>query len=87
VCSQITALQWVLDYYPQGKTSTASRYNIPGKVGWVLGESVGPATLIYIFSTLPGELGLDARVLPWGNWTMAACYVSGGERTVLRGWC
>jgi len=36
-------------------------------------ESAGFITLIYIMCTLPQELGL--RELPWGNWTMAGCFV------------
>jgi hypothetical protein len=36
-------------------------------------ESTGPITLLYIFFTLPKELGIAE--LPWGNWTMAGCYV------------
>jgi 3-oxo-5-alpha-steroid 4-dehydrogenase 1 len=76
---QVTAAQWVLEYYPQGKTSTESKYNIPGRVGWVIGEITAPLTLLYIYFTLPKELGSDAWELPWGNWTMAGCYVSAGE--------
>ena len=29
--------------------------------------------MLYIFLTLPKELGIAE--LPWGNWTMAGCYV------------
>lgn len=70
---QITAVQWLIDWYPQGKTSTESRWNVPGRIGWAAMESTGPITLLYIFSTLPKELGIAE--LPWGNWTMAGCYV------------
>ncbi|KAF2256423.1 3-oxo-5-alpha-steroid 4-dehydrogenase-like protein [Trematosphaeria pertusa] len=69
----ITAFQWVLDWYPQGKTSTESRFNISGKWGWATMESAGFMTLLYTMFTLPKELGLDS--LPWGNWTMAGCFV------------
>ncbi|KAJ4986496.1 3-oxo-5-alpha-steroid 4-dehydrogenase [Stagonosporopsis vannaccii] len=69
----ITAFQWVIDWYPQGKTSTESRWNVPGKIGWATMESAGPITLLYIFFTLPKELGIEE--LPWGNWTMAGCFV------------
>lgn len=68
-----TGLQWVLDWYPQGKTSVESRFNIPGKIGWATMESMGFLTLLYIMYTLPEELGI--RELPWGNWTMAGCFV------------
>lgn len=67
-------MQWVTEWYPQGKTSTESRFNINGKVGWATMESVGFVTLLYIMFTLPRELGIDE--LPWGNWTMAGCFVS-----------
>jgi 3-oxo-5-alpha-steroid 4-dehydrogenase 1 len=36
-------------------------------------ESVGFITLLYIMFALPKELGISE--LPWGNWTMAACFV------------
>lgn len=78
---QITAFQWVVDWYPQGKTSTESRWNVPGKIGWAAMESAGPVTLLYIFFTLPKELGIEE--LPWGNWTMVGCFV--GLRLRLRG--
>ena len=37
-------------------------------------ESVGFLSLLYIMFTLPDELGIGE--LPWGNWTMAGCFVS-----------
>lgn len=70
---QLTAVQWVLDWYPMGKTSTDSRFNLPGKWAWAVTESAGFITLLYIMNTLPAELGLQS--LPWGNWTMAGCFV------------
>ncbi|CAI6338252.1 unnamed protein product [Periconia digitata] len=69
----ITAIQWTIDWYPQGKTSTNSRFNISGKWGWCTMESAGFIALLYIMFTLPSELGLSS--LPWGNWTMAGCFV------------
>lgn len=69
----ITAFQWVLDWYPQGKTSVESRFNISGRWGWVTMESVGFTSLLYIMFTLPHELGLGP--LPWGNWVMSGCFV------------
>jgi len=72
---QITTAQWVLDWYPQGKTSTVSRFNIDGKWGWFTMESIGFVTLLYIMYALPRELGIGE--LPWGNWTMAGCFVRG----------
>ncbi|KAF1850017.1 steroid 5 alpha-reductase [Cucurbitaria berberidis CBS 394.84] len=70
----ITAIQWVTDYYPQGKTSNESVFNINGKIGWASMESVGFIILLYIMYTLPQELGIGD--LPWGNWTMAGCFVA-----------
>jgi 3-oxo-5-alpha-steroid 4-dehydrogenase 1 len=36
-------------------------------------ESAGFITLAYIMYALPKEL--EIKELPWGNWTMAACFV------------
>ncbi|KAF2002757.1 3-oxo-5-alpha-steroid 4-dehydrogenase [Amniculicola lignicola CBS 123094] len=69
----VTAIQWLVDWYPMGKTSTESRFNIPGKIGWATMESVGFMTLLYIMFTLPKELGI--KELPWWNWAMAGCFV------------
>ncbi|KAF2086078.1 3-oxo-5-alpha-steroid 4-dehydrogenase [Saccharata proteae CBS 121410] len=71
-----TAFQWVSDWYPQGKTSITSRLNLPGKWAWFLMEIPGFLTVLYIMYTLPPTLGLSARALPWGNWTMAAMYTT-----------
>lgn len=45
-------------------------------------ESAGFLVLLYNMFTLPGELGIDE--LPWGNWTMAGCFVC-PECQALRG--
>jgi 3-oxo-5-alpha-steroid 4-dehydrogenase 1 len=71
--AQITSLQWLLDWYPMGKTSNNSRINVPGKWGWAITESTGFVTLLYIMYTLPAQQGI--KTLPWGNWTMAGCFV------------
>lgn len=70
---QFTGIQWLIDFYPQGKTSINSRFNLPGKWAWALMEAPGFITLLYNMYTLPKELGLGA--LPWANWTMAGLYV------------
>lgn len=57
-----------------GKTSVASRFNIPGHIGWALMEAPGFMTLLYIMWTLPEKGGGDG--LPWQNWGMAALFVS-----------
>ncbi|KAG9385217.1 3-oxo-5-alpha-steroid 4-dehydrogenase [Pyrenophora tritici-repentis] len=69
----ITVVQWLGDYYPQGKTSIESRLNVNGRIGWATMEVVGPITLLYMMYSLPKEVGIEE--LPWGNWTMAGCYV------------
>ncbi|KAL5401911.1 hypothetical protein PMIN03_011125 [Paraphaeosphaeria minitans] len=69
----VTSLQWVLDWYPMGKTSNTSRFNVSGKWGWAITESTGFVTLLYIMYTLPEQQGI--KTLPWGNWTMAGCFV------------
>ncbi|KAI9714456.1 MAG: hypothetical protein M1820_000417 [Bogoriella megaspora] len=67
-----SAAQWVTDWYPQGKTSVDSRWNIPGKIAWITMEAPGFMTLLYIMYSLPKELDLDG--LPWANWTMAGLF-------------
>lgn len=69
----VTGIQWLVDFYPQGKTSIESRFNLPGKWAWALMEAPGFVTLLYNMYTLPKELGLGP--LPWANWTMAGLYV------------
>jgi hypothetical protein len=71
---QVTTAQWVLDWYPQGKTSIESKWNIDGRWGWATMESAGFVVLLYIMYALPRELGIGE--LPWGSWTMAGCFVS-----------
>ncbi|GME26816.1 SWR1-complex protein 4 [Neofusicoccum parvum] len=67
------AVQWFTDWYPQGKTSSDSRWNLPGKWAWFFMEIPGFITLLYIMTSLPKELGLT-EPLPWGNWTMAGMF-------------
>ncbi len=71
--AQIGICQFFVDYYPQGKTSTESRFNIPGKIGWATMEAPGFITLLYIMYTLPKENGIDS--LPRENWVMAGLFV------------
>lgn len=56
-----------------GKTSTVSRLNVPGKIGWMIMELPGPLLLGYIMLTLPTELGLE--YLPWENWVLGVIFV------------
>jgi 3-oxo-5-alpha-steroid 4-dehydrogenase 1 len=68
----VTAIQWGVDWFPMGKTSVESLLNMPGKWAWLIMESPGFLTLLYIMSTLPGKLGV---ALPWQNWFMAGLFV------------
>ncbi|KAF2840730.1 3-oxo-5-alpha-steroid 4-dehydrogenase-like protein [Patellaria atrata CBS 101060] len=68
----VTTLQWVLEWYPAGKTSNSSPLNLPGKFAWAAMESPGFITLLYIMYTLPEQEGLSS--LPWQNWTMVALF-------------
>lgn len=56
-----------------GKTSTESRFNIPGKIGWATMEAPGFITLLYIMFTLPAQNGIEK--LPMANWIMAGLFV------------
>ena len=72
--TQFTLVQWLVKYYPMGKTSIASTFNIPGKIGWATMEAPGFITLLYIMYSLPQQEGIES--LPFMNWTMAALFVS-----------
>ena len=56
-----------------GKTSTESRFNVPGKIGWATMEAPGFITLLYIMYSLPKQEGIES--LPLENWVMAGCFV------------
>ena len=56
-----------------GKTSTESRFNVPGKIGWATMEAPGFITLLYIMYSLPKQEGIEK--LPLENWVMAGCFV------------
>ncbi|KAF7924887.1 uncharacterized protein EAE98_004182 [Botrytis deweyae] len=68
----VTIIQWVQPWYGAGKTSTNSRFNLPGKLGWITMELPGLMTMLYIMYTLPNEVGLND--LPWENKLMAGLY-------------
>ncbi|KAF2722435.1 3-oxo-5-alpha-steroid 4-dehydrogenase [Polychaeton citri CBS 116435] len=67
-----TPVQLLTDFYPQGKTSINSRWNLPGRWAWFLMEIPGMTCVIYCMLTIPKQEGL--AVLPWGNWTMAGLF-------------
>lgn len=70
---QFASFQFITKWYPAGKTSTESRLNIPGKIGWATMEAPGFITLLYIMLTLPQKNGIEH--LPGANWLMAALFV------------
>ena len=39
-----------------GKTSTISRFNLPGRYAWAAAELVGPINMVYILTALPSKL-------------------------------
>lgn len=74
--NQSTLIQWMTDWYPQGKTSVQSRFNIPGKYAWAIMETPGFVALLYCMLTIPVQQGL--KELPGANWLMAILYVRPG---------
>lgn len=56
-----------------GKTSIASRFNIPGRIAWFTMECPGFLTLLYIMNTLPAEHGIAD--LPWQNKVLGGLFV------------
>ena len=72
--TQFTLFQWLVKYYPMGKTSTESTFNLPGKIGWATMEAPGFIMLLYLMYALPKQEGIES--LPFTNWTMAALFVS-----------
>ncbi|CAH0016663.1 unnamed protein product [Clonostachys rhizophaga] len=67
------AVQFVTTFYPMGKTSVASRLNLPGRLGWFTMEVPGFLTLLYMMRTLPAIHGIED--LPWQNKVLAGLFV------------
>ncbi|TID15652.1 3-oxo-5-alpha-steroid 4-dehydrogenase-like protein [Venturia nashicola] len=67
-----TGVQWLTTWYPMGKTSIESRFNIPGRIGWMTMEAPGFILLLYIMFTLPEQTGMDS--VPISNWAMAGMF-------------
>ncbi|KAF2155695.1 3-oxo-5-alpha-steroid 4-dehydrogenase [Myriangium duriaei CBS 260.36] len=67
------SVQWLTAWYPAGKTSIDSRFNLPGRFAWAVMETPGLAIVLYSILTLPDQLGLSP--LPWANYTLAGLYV------------
>ena len=56
-----------------GKTSVASKLNLPGRIGWLTMEAPGFITLLYIMNTLSDKMGIED--LPWQNKVLAGLFV------------
>ncbi|CAJ2511300.1 Uu.00g069250.m01.CDS01 [Anthostomella pinea] len=69
----VGSMQWFVSWYGMGKTSVASKLNIPGRIAWMTMEVPGFVTLLYIMSTLPGEHGITD--LPWQNKVLGSLFV------------
>lgn len=57
-----------------GKTSIDSRFNIPGRIAWILMELPGVLTLLYLMFALPAQNKIST--LPMANWLMAGLFAS-----------
>ncbi|KAL1846875.1 hypothetical protein VTK73DRAFT_176 [Phialemonium thermophilum] len=68
------SLQWLVSWYGMGKTSVDSRFNLPGRIGWMTMESPGFLMLLYNMNTLPRLHGITD--LPWQNKVLAGLFVS-----------
>ncbi|KAH8883430.1 3-oxo-5-alpha-steroid 4-dehydrogenase [Thozetella sp. PMI_491] len=79
------SLQWMISWYGMGKTSVTSRFNVPGRIGWMVMECPGFLTLLYIMNTLPAQQGIAD--LPWQNKVLAGLFVIHySYRAVLYPW-
>lgn len=75
---QAASLQWLITWYGMGKTSVTSRFNLPGRIGWLTMEAPGFLTLLYMLRTLPAQVHADAGAdfsLPWQNKVLGALFV------------
>jgi 3-oxo-5-alpha-steroid 4-dehydrogenase 1 len=61
--------QFLTTWYPMGKTSLdSSRFNLPGKIGWVLMEVPGSLSLLYVLWSLPQQLHLVSANDQFSAW-------------------
>ncbi|KAH6674521.1 steroid 5 alpha-reductase [Halenospora varia] len=70
----VAFLQWFISWYGAGKTSSNSKFNLPGKIAWITMEVPGFLTVLYIMNTLPGQLRISH--LPWENKAMAGLFTT-----------
>lgn len=68
----LPSVQWLTPWYPMGKTSYPSIFNVPGRLAWFLMEIPGVSILLYNMSTLPAKHGIDD--LPWQNKVLAGLF-------------
>ncbi|PUU84411.1 3-oxo-5-alpha-steroid 4-dehydrogenase-domain-containing protein [Tuber borchii] len=62
----VAPLQLALpEFYPAGKTSYTSIFNVPGKLGWILMELCSPLTLLYTIYTNPERTGGLPKIHIW----------------------
>ncbi|KAJ5232325.1 hypothetical protein N7468_005281 [Penicillium chermesinum] len=67
----VTIFQWLLSWYPAGKTSLKSSvFNLPGRIAWCAMEIVGPINLIYNLAAASPSL----TQLPLSNQVLAGMY-------------
>ena len=71
--SQLGNVQWLVGWYGMGKTSVASRFNIPGRIAWFTMEAPGFLLLSYLVKTMPAAHGITD--LPWQNKVLAGLFV------------
>ncbi|KAL2146073.1 hypothetical protein VTI28DRAFT_5166 [Corynascus sepedonium] len=73
------SLQWFISWYGMGKTSVTSRFNLPGRIGWLTMEVPGFLTLLYTLRTLPAQVLpsslLQTDGLPYQNKILAFLFV------------
>lgn len=62
-----------------GKTSVESRFNLPGRIGWMIMECPGFLTLLYVMNTLPALQGVTD--LPWQNKVLGGLFVGSRARS------
>lgn len=85
ILQQFSILYWtpLANLAYMGKTSTESRFNLPGRYAWCIAELVGPVNLLFIIYALPSKLhpppnsssSILGTGLPAQNELLAALYV------------
>ncbi|KMU72420.1 3-oxo-5-alpha-steroid 4-dehydrogenase family protein [Coccidioides immitis RMSCC 3703] len=72
----ITIAQWLLPFYPQGKTSLpTSILNFPGRYAWCFMESIGAMNMLYILYTHFQSIPNFLSTMPAWNKLLVALYI------------